>query len=253
MESSVPNFLKFLKKFPNILVSGPQRSGTTFIGYFIAQKLGYTYYAEETFDTHDFEAFQRLLAIAEPKVIQCPGLCHRLDEIEAPNTIIVFSRRAIQDIIKSQQRVKWDKGVYSLNKEEVTEDNYEKLKYLIKLKKLGREDITLDFNENSAAIKYAFWDSYQREKILHKLEVEYEAFKEIARDLWVDKEVRQDFHVKQVGAGGKEDFSASFARIYYDLGDGYEEKYAQQIRVDQDTTKIEVAFPPGWFGKKGAI
>jgi hypothetical protein len=84
----------------------------------------------------------------------------------ANETAIVLMRRNIEDIITSQKRIGWD---------------WEQLE-------LARYDCT----EGAVAeVKYRFWEEYQRDRIKHAFEIEYESLAE--HPLWAAERWRRDF------------------------------------------------------------
>ena len=126
-----------LKKFSNIVISGPQRSGTRIAAKIIASDTGKNYIDERYISFHDFRLLQYYLQKGRV-VVQCPGLCHLLHNIKRENTLIIMVRRSIEEIISSEYRV-WEKD----------SERIELLKY-------GYTDGII------SKIKYSFWDSEQR-------------------------------------------------------------------------------------------
>ncbi|MBU2249549.1 MAG: hypothetical protein KKH70_20335 [Gammaproteobacteria bacterium] len=92
-----------LKEFSNIVVSGPQRSGTRIAAKIIAADTGKTYVDEKYIDFHNLKMLEYFL-IHGNNVVQCPALCHLLHYIMTKNTLIIIVRRPIEEIIKSERR-----------------------------------------------------------------------------------------------------------------------------------------------------
>ncbi len=115
-----------------------------------------------------------LLQTNRPKVVQCPVLCRYIHLFSEDNYAIVMMRRKVEDIIASQKRISW---------------SWEWLE----LAKYDRTDGII------AEVKYQFWDDYQKERIKHAYEIEYDSL--TAHPLWVANEERQNFDARQtVGA-----------------------------------------------------
>ena len=91
--------------FPKIVVTGNQRSGTTYAAYALATELNYTHVDEMRFKAHNFDLFKQLLK--DTTVVQAPALLHRLPELNLSNTLVVFMTRDSTDIIKSMNKSGW--------------------------------------------------------------------------------------------------------------------------------------------------
>lgn len=171
-----------LVEFTVIVVSGPQRSGTTFTAQCIAEDLGYCYVDEAEFEVNKFDAFmdlitERVRAVAPTYgiVIQAPGLTAKLDHprlTQLDNVCIVFMRRPLADIIASQDRIQWahedvEWGQYGESPEQVSP---------------------------IAQYKYEQW-SRQRERVPNFFEFEYRAMQ--THPCWLGLEQRKNFEPKQ--------------------------------------------------------
>lgn len=141
---------KSLKKFKNIVVSGPQRSGTRIAAKILAEETDKTYIDEKRIHYHALRLLNIHLNIGNV-VIQCPGLCHLLHYILRKDTLIIVIRRDINEIIASEQRC-WD-------------DSYRD----IELYKYGCTKGII------STIKYDFWEDVQK-PILGKMarEIDYQ-------------------------------------------------------------------------------
>ena len=97
-----------LRTFNKIVVTGPQRSGTTICAHILANELKLPYIDENSFKVQDNEQFFYILSMYSRCVIQAPGMAHICDKIhqsiETP-VAIVFMLRPIKDIIKSEARI----------------------------------------------------------------------------------------------------------------------------------------------------
>jgi len=90
-----------LKEFDNIVVSGPQRSGTRIVAKAIAHDTAKTYIDEKDINYHDYRLLEWHL-LQGGVVIQCPALCHLIHRITAESTLVVMVRRSIEEIIASE-------------------------------------------------------------------------------------------------------------------------------------------------------
>lgn len=156
--------------FEKILVAGPQRSGTRICAKMIAEDTGLRFIDEKRISGTNVTALKRFLNSLESVVIQCPGLCYCVHEFSSPTTAIVLMRRAIVDILVSQERIKWGNGkdmlvFYGLQEGTISE------------------------------IKYDFWDKKQKQFIDYPFEVWYESLS--AHPLWVPKKKRKNFRWDQ--------------------------------------------------------
>jgi hypothetical protein len=85
------------RNYKKILVSGPQRSGTTFLSHILATDLDWGFFDE----ARNINAIKR---IEENTVIQCPNLCFHLHLIEEPNTLLVYLVRNGKEIDNSAKK-----------------------------------------------------------------------------------------------------------------------------------------------------
>lgn len=93
-------------KHDTIVITGCQRSGTTFAAKAIAKQLGYTHYDEDDFGVEDMERFEGLLRKKNRKVIQAPAILHNLKPYEDKVFIIVMTRNP-DDVAKSMIAHNW--------------------------------------------------------------------------------------------------------------------------------------------------
>ena len=89
------------KKFNKILVSGPQRSGTTFLSNVLSEDLNYELH-DELRDVEDF------LRVGVDSVTQAPSMSSLLHKIPKQNgVVVIFASRNCNDIIASCERINW--------------------------------------------------------------------------------------------------------------------------------------------------
>lgn len=209
-----------LKGYRNIVVCGPQRSGTTFAGFAISRMLDISYYTEEAFGIHDEGMFFQLLQTTNRKVIQCPALSHLLDKIQdKADTIVVWMQRPVADIMASQKRIDWD------------EEGTEKAKYIKRIHELDRKDVPAEihFGLPIAEIKYLFWEKFQRANLPHTLEIRYADLSTIFPDLWIENQNRNRFGARQINQPNDMSFisdSTYICQLFLDYGDGFSEAFS---------------------------
>jgi hypothetical protein len=148
---------EYLKDFKTIVVTGPQRSGTTITAAMIAHDTGKDFHPEEDFGVHDEVRFLELLE--KGGVIQAPGMCH-LANVLPRECMVIFVKRKLEDILKSQKRIGWGEEE---NKRE--------------LKKYGLSEGI------SAEVKTAFWE-LQSQLIEHCGYIYYEDLRD--HPFWCD-------------------------------------------------------------------
>ena len=161
---------KELKKYKNIVVTGPQRAGTRITATILAKDTGLEYVDEDEVAVSDFRLLEWNLSKGGV-VVQCPGLCHKVHEIEQPDTLIVIVRRRIDQIVASQKRINWGEN--------------EK----IELAKYGYTSGTI------SRIKYRYWEKRQKALIENSLEIEYDKLKD--HPLFIEAAKRKDFEWNQ--------------------------------------------------------
>jgi len=162
---------EFLAPFSKILVSGPQRSGTRICAKIISHDVGHRYIDEEDFGVEYEKRFFMFLGTNQRLVIQCPGMCHCIQQFSSEETAIVMMIRAVEDIIASEQRISWS---------DVTErDKYQ----------------AHGVNVPISVLKYQYWVKHQRERIKHAFMVNYEGLS--SHPLWIPKEQRRQFRWNQ--------------------------------------------------------
>lgn len=164
-----------LTEFNVILVSGPQRSGTTICAKMVAQDTEYTLVDESEYTYHDESHWQKIVKKGNKIVVHCPAMCHLLHKFADDERVaIVFMRRDLRDIIASQERIGWTER----------EEPRELAKY------------KADYGP-IALVKYEFWELRQAELFPpeRRFEIEYESLAE--HPLWVPAEERVNFGHRQ--------------------------------------------------------
>ena len=179
--TSYPKLLNTLRDYSTIIVGGIQRSGTTYSTYIIAKDLGYTIVDENSYGVSNKKSF--LKAINEKNVvIQNVSLTHILDEIEPLNkSIVVWINRPDEDIMKSEDRIKWHPVHFY----------QEQSKYITKYGEQAKH-----FQRNSLMKKF-FWHNYQKIRMsIPFVEIQFRMLKETSE--YVPCEKRKNFSSKQI-------------------------------------------------------
>lgn len=163
---------EYLAPFSKIIVTGPQRSGTTVAAAMIAHDLDYYFYPEEQIRVWDLWRVDRLFGRTSDFVLQAPAICRYAHRFTAPDIAIVLMKRAIEDIVASEQRVAW------------TGQERE-------LRQYGLQEGVI------AEVKYKYWYERQRALIDNPFEVEYESLR--GHPMWVPRGEREHFEPRQYG------------------------------------------------------
>jgi len=170
----------FLKEHKRIIVTGPHRAGTTFASEIIAEDLGYRLAAENQFaaSPHPSASFKlfwdKLFGWTQGDqcvVLHSPGISAYVHLFDAMKPAVVFMRRAVEDIVASEKRIKWQGQEKRLIK-----DYY-------------RDEGILP------AVKYEIWEKYQKPIITHAYDLEYESLS--AHPKWIPKDQRVQFKPHQ--------------------------------------------------------
>lgn len=158
--------LPLLQGVSSIIVTGPQRSGTTIAAHILSEELGLRYADETELDVYDSVKAKAILD-AGNVVLQGPAICYAAHTF---GCTVVFMQRPVADIIRSQERINWD-----FNQSEI-------LKYGLPK---GR----------AAEVKYAAWNEWQRNACASAFDLEYDSLSVHPR--WIDPERRRHFHSRQ--------------------------------------------------------
>lgn len=161
---------EWLTRFSRIIVTGPQRSGTRICARMIAYDTGYDYIDETDFQSDSLYVLFSLMEKKERVVVQCPVLCRHAHLFSDDRTAVILMRRKIQEIIRSQKRIRWAW-------EWLERDRY------------GRTEGDI------AEIKYEYWEKHQKKIIKHPFEIEYASLAE--HPLWLPEETRASFSPTQ--------------------------------------------------------
>lgn len=165
---------EILRAYPRIVVTGPQRSGTTICSRMIAHDTGHRLCDEQDWGVHDPAALLHELR-QEPVVAHCPTLFKWIVDRPSPDVLVVVVRRDLESIYASQRRIDWQ---------------FEAME----LRQFGLHPVYDNgCRPRAAAVKYAYWDWGTRPPIY--VEVNYDDLR--THTLWVDPGDRERFAPKQ--------------------------------------------------------
>jgi hypothetical protein len=157
-----------------IFVTGPQRSGSTFVSHCLADSHRIPHIDETEFDVYFLDWFYEIAdKTGDSWVVHAPGLLPDVFAVQRkyPDVTFAVVRRDIQEIQKSQERIKWS------NKME------------------RRRFFMLDTDVRPIAeVKYVYWDRW-KEHLHSWVEYEYGDFEN--HPAWVPEERRKHFQPKQ--------------------------------------------------------
>lgn len=168
-----------LHRFERIVVTGPQRSGTTIAARMIAHDTGHAYVDESEIHVDNLRLMRLLMRVGKQVVIQCPGLSRHAHEWRHHSgNLVVWMCRPLEDIVQSQERIGWGHCAdellkYGLNPREVSDP--------------------------VALVKQRFWEQSQRPLFVGELGKYVEQpYGQLAKHfMWVPKKQRQDFRPRQ--------------------------------------------------------
>lgn len=166
---------EYLKSYRVIVVSGPQRSGTTICTRMIATDTGHQFVPEEGFGFYNIRLWRYMVEKKHNLAIQCPTMSRWIHEFgELEDVAIVWMLRPLDEILASQERINWT----------ATYQRKELLNY-------GPEA-----QPPIALVKLNYWQTVQKPVIRHAYEVEYHSLE--THPLWVSSEQRKKFRPRQI-------------------------------------------------------
>ncbi|MCG8315912.1 MAG: hypothetical protein MI976_22095 [Pseudomonadales bacterium] len=189
---------KFLSKYKRIIVTGPNRTGTTFFSNYLSQKLKYRL-IDESLYKYDEDVFNWYFS-KERVVVQGPGMSYRAHSLpdDYKDCCVVYMRRPLDEIERSSKRIRDPNR--SLN------HRWERFNRVVSRYKndpvigemIYKYIPSLDNFEptSSAKFRYAIWDDVQKTKCKNYLEVNYNDLEKL--DSYVDQKYRVGFSPKQV-------------------------------------------------------
>lgn len=160
-----------LASYPRIVVTGPQRSGTTIASRMIAEDTGHDLVDESAFGVYDVDAWRAVLE-RENVVVQCPHMLRLIVDEARPDLLVVLMRRSLAEVHASERRIEWEQR-YRGNS--------------VELSVFGLTE------GSSAEVKYAYWDTHPKPP--RYLEIPYDALADHPR--FVAAGARETFGRKQ--------------------------------------------------------
>lgn len=168
-----------LSQYNLVLVTGPQRSGTTITAKMLADDLGYDFVNE--FDDRFRNNYDNLVRLAESGdkcVVQAPVMCHSVQRLSHSGVAVVMMIRDRESIIKSQDRINWS------SQHEPTEVQSYKDKWK-----------TTD--GRICDMKYEVWEKQKKVMKVPYYEMQYECQYMTSHGLYREKSKRTNFGPKQ--------------------------------------------------------
>lgn len=203
MMDELSQLIEKLRSFHQVVVTGPHRSGTRFISKALAQSLNYRYCDEDGIGDglcllhtaiRNFKASDRRAVYQAPLMMAYVG---SLSE----DTAIVCSRRPVDEIELSENRIGWEKS---------GTDNRSRFNAVELSKFFGEFRDTYNNRHATFAdalkadpecrswargrlseIKYMIWDKYMKPSLKNAFDVDYHWFKD--HPLFIEKEKREKF------------------------------------------------------------
>lgn len=171
-----------LKKFRKVIVTGPQRSGTTITCRMVAHDTGHRWVDESMFDNFSGDAFWSQVESPEPAAIHGPNFFHLMDAPEvadAEDIAVLFVWRDINSILRSMHRIGW------INQP------------------IERFDEWRTGHAHCPATKQKLWANHFSKRIRNAFTVHYRDLK--AHPLYLPDSARKGFEIKQTDLATKVD------------------------------------------------
>jgi len=187
-------------RYHKIIVTGPQRSGTRFVGMLLNDALKDYKYMNKDITT----------GYKNPTILHTPGQSHKIHTLPRGTrvkTLVVWVDRNNEDVIESEDRIYPNKngpqidmfGNPLVSWHERCFENEEKPKYLEMFPK--HEEKIKSFDRNVHMKKWV-WENIQRDKMaVDFTEIKYESLED--QEEFVPKEKRKDWTGKQVRISGR--------------------------------------------------
>jgi hypothetical protein len=161
-----------------VLVTGPQRSGTTIAAHILAAELGLRYLDEVSFAAHDHRRARELFSEGGV-VVQGPGLCHVAHLYGHGEGAVVMMRRDCEAILRSEERIGWRDELDGFN---------------LRIEREKYEAMFGISGKNIALIKYYCWDTIQK-ATCNAYDLDYESLRQ--HPLWREPSEREHFGPRQ--------------------------------------------------------
>ena len=220
MEASVELIFNDTMKlsYSKIIVTGPQRSGTRFVGMLLNNRLENYNYSNQ-----DINIVSNIGGLPERSVIlHVPGQSHKIHNLlrgTEIKTLVVWVDRNNEDVIESEDRIyphiypgnpkkeHYDiAGKPILSWHERCFEREEKPKYL---KTFPEHEEKIKSFDRNVHMKKWVWENIQRDNMkVDFTEVKYESLKDLTE--FVPKEKRKDWTLKQVRENEKNAYNPNY-------------------------------------------
>jgi len=212
MEASVELIFNDTMKlsYNKIIVTGPQRSGTRFVGMLLNNRLENYNYSNQ-----DINIIYKLPD--RPVILHTPAQSHKIHNLlrgTRIKTLVVWVDRNNEDVIESEDRncplPKWLRDKHPMYTEASWHDRCfereERPKYL---KTFPEHEEKIKSFDRNVHMKKWVWENIQRDNMkVDFTEVKYESLKDLTE--FVPKEQRKDWNVKQVRENGKNAYNPNY-------------------------------------------
>jgi len=168
--SGLTEIVSSLRRHQRIIVTGPQRAGTTIAAKILACELGYRFVPEEHVGWASVGKLFELYHAQQHFVVQGPCFCAYAHLLPGA---VVLMRRPVEEILRSQARIGWSE--------------------------FERDELDRYFATQGpiAQVKYHVWDRFQKSHLGQRaFELDYHSLRGHA--LWVEEEQRKIFHPRQI-------------------------------------------------------
>jgi len=215
-------------KYRKIVVTGPQRSGTRFVGTVLSDSLGkLDWQRASNSSTEHYKLINNNIhaLYKHPTIFHTPGQSHRIHTLPRcatgtrADTLVIWMDRNNEDVIESEDRIyphiypgnpkkeHYDiAGKPILSWHERCFEREEKPKYLEMFPE--HEEKIKSFDRNVHMKKWV-WENIQRDKMeVDFVEIKYESLKDL--DEFVPKEKRKDWTLKQVRESGRNAYNPNY-------------------------------------------
>lgn len=173
--------IRSLSEYQALLVTGPQRSGTTIGARVLAQETGLEYIDEDDFGVHDCKLFEAILR--QPGiVVQCPAMSRWIHHYATEQRCVVFMHRLAHEINASADRVGWNYAPEL--------DKYKSI--MLNGATMPMLNIT---RHNLATVTYMYWQSVQKPACPHSFDLHFDTLR--GHPLFVQDHLRKEFTLRQ--------------------------------------------------------
>lgn len=117
------------KDYNTVIITGCQRTGTTYTAKELSKVLGYRHYDEDDYGVHSIVGLKKIIEDdPSPKVIQAPALLHEMGTM-GKDVLVILMTRNEYEVVSSMVKHRWfereGKREYNKFKEGTPKDGYE--------------------------------------------------------------------------------------------------------------------------------